>query len=90
MHFCDLAVRCYLVARQAREGIVTCIGLQQNSGLPCFGRGDPVTHMNERFHAEMSDRQAADFMKATINDAYDKWTTGFYDAIQLLQNSIPV
>ncbi|XRB04179.1 phosphatidylinositol 3-kinase [Pycnococcus provasolii] len=90
MHFCDLAVRCYLVARQAREGIVTCIGLQQNSGLPCFGRGDPVTHINERFHAEMSDRQAADFMKATINDAYDKWTTGFYDAIQLLQNSIPV
>ena len=25
----------------------------------------------------------------TITDAYDKWTTGFYDYIQFLQNAIP-
>jgi phosphatidylinositol 4-kinase A len=31
----------------------------------------------------------AAFMKATIADAYDKWTTGFYDYIQYLQQNIP-
>lgn len=33
--------------------------------------------------------QAAAFMKQQIDDAYDKWTTGFYDYIQSLQNKIP-
>jgi phosphatidylinositol 4-kinase len=33
--------------------------------------------------------QAAAFMKSQIDDAYDKWTTGFYDYIQSLQNKIP-
>lgn len=33
--------------------------------------------------------QAAAFMRAQIADAYDKWTTGFYDYIQSLQNKIP-
>jgi len=28
-------------------------------------------------------------MRNTINDAYAKWTTGFYDYIQALQNRIP-
>ena len=28
-------------------------------------------------------------MRAAIADAYDKWTTGFYDYIQSLQNKIP-
>lgn len=33
--------------------------------------------------------QAAAFMRSQIADAYDKWTTGFYDYIQALQNKIP-
>jgi hypothetical protein len=31
--------------------------------------------------------QAAAFMRATIQDAYQKWTTGFYDYIQAVQNN---
>lgn len=33
--------------------------------------------------------QAAAYMRGLIGDAYDKWTTGFYDYIQYLQNRIP-
>eukprot|EP00955_Chlamydomonas_euryale_P049723 354334-Chlamydomonas_euryale.AAC.5 len=33
--------------------------------------------------------QAAFFMRNTIADAYDKWTTGVYDVIQNMQNRIP-
>ena len=32
--------------------------------------------------------QAAAFMRGLINDAYDKWTTGFYDYVQYLQQGI--
>lgn len=42
------------------------------SGLPCYGRGRPVENLRKRFHLEMSDAQAAAFMRATIRDAYDK------------------
>jgi phosphatidylinositol 4-kinase len=37
----------------------------------------------------MSERQAAAHMRGLISDAYQKWTTGFYDYIQALQNRIP-
>jgi phosphatidylinositol 4-kinase len=37
----------------------------------------------------MSERQAAAYMRGLIQDAYQKWTTGFYDYIQALQNRIP-
>jgi len=33
--------------------------------------------------------QAAAFMRQVINEAYAKWTTGFYDWIQSKQNRIP-
>ncbi len=33
--------------------------------------------------------QAAAHMRGLISDAYQKWTTGFYDYIQALQNRIP-
>jgi len=57
-----------------------------DSGLPCFGRGHPVANLRARFHPEMSDAQAAAFMRGVVRDAYDKWTTGFYDYVQYMQH----
>lgn len=71
------------------EPIISSVALMAESGLPCFGRGAPVANLRRRFHLDMSDSQAAAWMRATVNDAYDKWTTGFYDYIQSLQNKIP-
>ena len=42
------------------------------SGLPCYGRGQPLDNLKKRFHLEMNDAQAAAFMRKTIHDAYDK------------------
>ena len=42
------------------------------SGLPCYGRGHPLENLKKRFHLEMSDSQAAAFMRSTVQDAYDK------------------
>ncbi|KAG1666312.1 hypothetical protein FOA52_004794 [Chlamydomonas sp. UWO 241] len=87
--FENLCVRGYLAARTVAEPIIAAVALMAESGLPCYGRGQPVENMRKRFHLEMSERQAAAFMRALIADAYDKWTTGFYDAIQNMQNRIP-
>ena len=43
-----------------------------DSGLPCYGRGAPVANLRQRFHLELSDGQAAAFMRAAVSDAYDK------------------
>ncbi|WIA31066.1 hypothetical protein OEZ86_001095 [Tetradesmus obliquus] len=87
--FEELVVRAYLAARTVAEPIIATVSLMAESGLPCFSRGAPVANLRRRFHLEMSDAQAAAFMRSQIADAYDKWTTGFYDYIQSLQNKIP-
>ena len=53
--------------------------LMSASGLPCYSRGAPLANLRKRFHLEMSDAQAAAFMRSTIMDAYDK--VRFHDRI---------
>jgi hypothetical protein len=72
-----------LQARTVAEPIIATVALMAESGLPCFSRGAPVANLRGRFHLEMSDAQAAAWMRAQVQDAYDKWTTGFYDYIQV-------
>lgn len=63
---------CGLQARGVAEGIIATVSLMSKSGLPCYGRGHPLENLKKRFHLEMSDSQAADFMRKTVHDAYDK------------------
>eukprot|EP00884_Botryococcus_braunii_P016006 jgi/Botrbrau1/3089/Bobra.0070s0075.1 len=87
--FEEMCIRAYLVARAKAEAIIATVSLMAESGLPCYGYGKPLQSLRERFHLEMTDAQAAAFMRNAISDAYDKWTTGFYDYVQYLQNRIP-
>jgi len=89
LRFQELCIKGYLAARMAADSIVATVEMMLPSKLPCFSRGAPVASLRERFHLEMSDQQAAEFMRVLINDAYDKWTTGVYDLIQYYQNQIP-
>ncbi|GAB4853273.1 hypothetical protein Ancab_017458 [Ancistrocladus abbreviatus] len=50
--------------------------------------GDPLDNLRKRFHPEMSEREAANFMIPVCADAYNKWTTAGYDLIQYLQQGI--
>jgi phosphatidylinositol 4-kinase len=70
------------------NGILTTVNLMVDSGLPCFSRGDPINNLRKRFHPEMNEREAANFMVRTCADAYNKWTTAGYDLIQYLQQGI--
>ncbi|XP_020086249.1 phosphatidylinositol 4-kinase alpha 1 isoform X2 [Ananas comosus] len=86
--FVSLCVKGYLAARRHMNGIITTVLLMVDSGLPCFSRGDPIGNLRKRFHPEMNDREAANFMIRTCVDAYNKWTTAGYDLIQYLQQGI--
>ncbi|XP_051136769.1 phosphatidylinositol 4-kinase alpha 1-like [Andrographis paniculata] len=86
--FVSLCVKGYLAARRYMDGIITTVLLMIDSGLPCFSRGDPIGHLRKRFHPEMSEREAANYMIRTCTDAYNKWTTAGYDLIQYLQQGI--
>ena len=59
-------------ARSVAEGILATVALMQDSGLPCFGRGQPLPNLRKRFHLDMTEAKAAAFMRSTILDAYDK------------------
>ncbi|KAJ8767237.1 hypothetical protein K2173_013634 [Erythroxylum novogranatense] len=86
--FVSLCVKGYLAARRYMDGIINTVMLMLDSGLPCFSRGDPIGNLRKRFHPEMSDREAANFMIHVCVDAYNKWTTAGYDLIQYLQQGI--
>eukprot|EP00208_Stichococcus_sp_RCC1054_P001997 CAMPEP_0206143372 /NCGR_PEP_ID=MMETSP1473-20131121/20292_1 /ASSEMBLY_ACC=CAM_ASM_001109 /TAXON_ID=1461547 /ORGANISM="Stichococcus sp, Strain RCC1054" /LENGTH=1452 /DNA_ID=CAMNT_0053538737 /DNA_START=218 /DNA_END=4576 /DNA_ORIENTATION=- len=82
-------IRGYLAARGVAEGIMATVELMAASGLPCFGRGRPVENLRRRFRLDLRDAEAAAFMQGCVRAAYDRWTTGFYDVVQYLQNNIP-
>ncbi|BBM99420.1 phosphatidylinositol 4-kinase A [Marchantia polymorpha subsp. ruderalis] len=86
--FVSLCVKGYLTARQHMDGIINTVLLMKDSGLPCFSRGDPIGNLRKRFHPEMTEREAANYMIKTCGDAYNKWTTAGYDLIQFLQQGI--
>lgn len=86
--FVCLCVKGYLAARRHMNGIINTVALMLDSGLPCFSRGDPIGNLRKRFHPEMSEREAANFMIRVCNDAYNKWTTAGYDLIQYIQQGI--
>lgn len=85
---CRLCIKGYLAARKHMDSIIITVMLMVDSGLPCFSRGDPIGNLRKRFHPEMSEREAANFMIKTCEDAYNKWTTAGYDLIQYLQQGI--
>ncbi|XP_042066521.1 phosphatidylinositol 4-kinase alpha 1-like isoform X1 [Salvia splendens] len=86
--FVSLCVKGYLAARRYMDGIISTVAMMLDSGLPCFSRGDPIGNLRKRFHPEMSEREAANFMIRICTDAYNKWTTAGYDLIQYLQQGI--
>ncbi|CAN1255641.1 Phosphatidylinositol 4-kinase alpha 1 [Linum perenne] len=86
--FVSLCVKGYLAARRYMDGIINTVLMMLDSGLPCFSRGDPIGNLRKRFHPEMTEREAANFMIHVCTDAYNKWTTAGYDLIQYLQQGI--
>lgn len=87
--FVDIAVKGYLIARECADEIVALVAALEPSKLPCFSLPKAPERLRERMRLDLDPDQAAAHFRAVIDDAYDKWTTGFYDYVQYLQNGIP-
>lgn len=77
----SLCITGYLAARRYMDGIINTVLLMLESGSHCFSRGDPIGNLRKRFHPEMSECEAANYMIHVSADAYNKWTTFGYDMI---------
>jgi phosphatidylinositol 4-kinase len=86
--FRELCARGFLAARGAAEEVVAVAALMADSGLPCFERGRPVEALRARLRPGDTDAEAAAWMLALVDGAYDAYTTGVYDWIQWQQNRI--
>jgi phosphatidylinositol 4-kinase A len=87
--FLDLIVRGFLVARSVSECIVDIVQSLGDSGLPCFMyKDDNLEKLRGRFVSEMTNSEAAKYMRGKATDAADKWSTNAYDGIQKMQNNI--
>mmetsp|Transcript_5421 Transcript_5421/g.16419 ORF Transcript_5421/g.16419 Transcript_5421/m.16419 type:complete len:869 (+) Transcript_5421:97-2703(+) len=88
-YFKKICIRGFLAARRRSQDIMDCVSLMSKSGLPCFGYGKPLEALRKRLVIDMSTNEAAAYFEGVVDDAYMKWTTGFYDVIQFLQQGIP-
>ena len=88
-YFKKICIRGFLAARRISHDIIDCVSLMSESGLPCFGYGKPIEKLKERLAIDLNTNEAAAYFEGVVDDAYMKWTTGFYDVIQYLQQSIP-
>lgn len=87
--FVELCVRGFLAARGATEPIIAAVSLMRDSGLPCFGYGRPLESLRRRFMLGATDAQAGAAFRERVDNAYDNFSTGFYDFVQYAQNAIP-
>lgn len=63
--------------------------MMATSQLPCFRGPKTTQELLRRFRLDLGEKEAAAYMGALVEAAYNRWTTGFYDWIQYLQNNIP-
>ena len=87
--FMSLTIRGFLAARQVMEPLLVVVAAMADSGLPCFmHKANNLAKLRARFVPELSDTEAARYIKGRVLDAKNKWTTRAYDGIQKLQQNI--
>ncbi|KAL4463226.1 hypothetical protein ABPG74_007227 [Tetrahymena malaccensis] len=86
-YYVNLTIKGFLTMRNYFEHIYNTIRLMVASSLPCFLKNS-MKNLVSRFVLDKNDIEAAKYMRNIIYDAYDKFTTRWYDDIQYLQNKI--
>ena len=87
--FCELTVKAFLACRPYVDAICATTQLMMGTDLPSF-KGEPtIDRLRDRFKPEMTDHQAADYIRSVINNAkFSAWSRA-YDQFQLRTNAIP-
>ncbi|EGR31659.1 phosphatidylinositol 4-kinase, putative [Ichthyophthirius multifiliis] len=84
--YVNLTIKAFLVIRNYYEEIFNTIKLMLQSSLPCFLKNS-MRELTKRFVLNKNDIDAARYMKDIIYDAFDKYTTRWYDDIQYIKQN---
>lgn len=85
--FVDLTIRAFLACRDNMDKLLDPVVLMFNSGLECF-RENSISNFIERFRLDLTEDEAAIYMRGLIKQSEDNWRTNLYDFIQKKQNNI--
>ena len=85
--FVKRTIQGYLAIRHYAQQIYDLVYFMFHSGLPCF-KTKSMKLLRKRFRLELTECEAADFMRKIIENAHNKWTTKVYDQVQYIQNKI--
>ncbi|KAK0405251.1 hypothetical protein QR680_017880 [Steinernema hermaphroditum] len=85
--FTALCIQAYLALRPYREDFVTLVSLMLDTGLPCF-RGRTIQEFRARFSPNLSDREAANYMRRVVQNCFLSKRSKLYDMVQYHQQQI--
>lgn len=85
--FVDLTIRAFLACRDNMDKLRDPVALMFNSGIECFTENS-ITNFIERFRLDLTEDEAAIYMRELIREAENNWRTNLYDFIQKKQNNI--
>ncbi len=89
LRFVNLAIQCFLAAREIVLPILCTVAGYAESDLPCFQyKHSILSELRKRFRTDLNDIEAANYMENLIERARNEWTTSAYDGVQKLQNNI--
>lgn len=88
-YFESLCIKGYLAIRPYCDSIVSMVELMCDSGLPCFKGESTIRKLRERFRQDLSDKDAALYMKSLVDKSCENLRTVFYDSFQKKTNGIP-
>ncbi|GAA6057472.1 hypothetical protein JCM3770_000778 [Rhodotorula araucariae] len=88
-HFRELTVKAFLAARPYAQSIVDTAALMLAAEFPSF-KGEPtIERLKLRFRLDLSEKKAAEFMVAVIDNACENKRSIVYDEFQRMTNGIP-
>lgn len=77
----------YLAVRAHSDHFLALTELMIYSGFPCF-KTFSLSNLEQRFRRDLSQAEAAVWMRGLVRSAANKWTTRVYDFVQYKQNKI--
>lgn len=87
--FTELTVKAFLACRPYGQAVADTTSLMLAAEFPSF-KGEPtIQRLTERFRLDLTEADAADYMRGVVNNAYQNVRSLVYDEFQLKTNGIP-
>ncbi|KAK4048808.1 phosphatidylinositol-4- kinase [Microbotryomycetes sp. JL201] len=88
-HFQELTIKSFLAARPFAQAVVETSAQMAGAGFPSYKDEHTMDRLLDRFKPDLSEVEAAEYMKGIINNALENMRSIVYDEFQRMTNGIP-